>query len=152
MKSRETATLYMILTTVEHQDEVLTVDNSADAFEAVWGFCTDNFDAMRLEDILYVADGIEAQLPFLADLKGLFSHLSCGREFLSIDRGELWGIFAQDGFNLEVAFYFVLDAHLEGVDIFDAGIGLFSERDLELVEIEGEGTKEIVGIDIESRC
>ncbi len=82
----------------------------------------------------------------------MFSHLSRSRELFSVDRLQLRGVFAEYGFNLEVAFYFVLNAHLEGVDIFDAGIGLFTKRDLELLEIESEGPKEIVGIDIKCRC
>ena len=67
VKSREPTTLYMILTTIEHKDEVLAVDNATDTFETVWGLCTDDFDAMRFEDILDITDGIETQLPVLAD-------------------------------------------------------------------------------------
>ncbi len=67
MESRKPATLYMQLFAIEYEDEVLVVDDSADALETCRGLCADDFDAMGFEYILDVADGIEAQLPVLAD-------------------------------------------------------------------------------------
>ena len=67
VESRKPATLYMLLSAIEHEDEMMVVAYSADTFETGRGLCADDFDAMRFEDILDVTDGIEAQLPVMAD-------------------------------------------------------------------------------------
>ena len=151
MERSETSALYMLLLAIEHHDEVIVVDDSAHAFESLGRFGADDLDAVGFENILDVSDGIEAELPVFADFDGQIAHLLSRREWFAIERLYLGFFFTKDFFDFEVALYFVLDAHLEGVDIFDGGVGLLAEGYLKLVEVEREGSEEVVDVDIQSQ-
>ena len=112
MQCSEAASLHMFLPLVENNDIVLTVDNAADTVETLRGISTNDLDTMSFKDILYIANGIESQIPVLSSTIGQRTHLVGTGQGFSFHSWSGSLVLTQDLFYFQISLHLILNLNL----------------------------------------
>ena len=130
MHGSKTTAFYVLLTFVKDDNIVFLIDYATNTIEAQWCISANHFEAMRFKYILHVANGINPQLPFLAQLLCQSTHLGRSRKLVTFYLWSCLLIFAKNLFYFKIPLHFILYLHLQGINILHTGVGFLSERNL----------------------